>query len=40
VARYRTDRVKPLLASGVANIQPTGTGGAATGGAGATNGGR
>lgn len=40
VQRYRADRVKPLLASGVANIQPTGTGGAATGGAGATNGGR
>lgn len=40
VQRYRTDRVRPLPASGVSNIQPTGTGGAATGGAGATNGGR
>jgi hypothetical protein len=35
VQRYRTDRVKPLAASGVARIQATGSGGAApTGGGG------
>jgi len=34
VRRYRTDRVRPLPASGVAEIQPTGTGGVATAGSG------
>jgi hypothetical protein len=33
VRRYRTDRVRPLPASGVAEIQPTGVGGAAGAGA-------
>jgi type IV pilus biogenesis protein CpaD/CtpE len=39
VRRYRTDRVRPLPASGVAEIQPTGVGGATTGGVGAGGGG-
>jgi hypothetical protein len=34
VHRYRTDRVKPLAASGVARIQATGAGGAAASGGG------
>jgi len=34
VQRYRTDRVKPLAASGVARIQATGAGGAAPPGGG------
>jgi hypothetical protein len=40
VHRYRTDRVKPLAASGVARIQATGAGGAAPVGAGGGDGGR
>ena len=40
VTRYRTDRVKPLPASGVSNIQPTGMAGAPGAGTGAANGGR
>ncbi len=42
VARYRADRIRPLPAAGVANIQPTGGAGAASPGtgAGAVNGGR
>jgi hypothetical protein len=40
VHRYRTDRVKPLAASGVARIQATGAGGAAPAAAGGGDGGR
>jgi hypothetical protein len=40
VQRYRTDRVKPLAASGVARIQATGAGGAAPPAAGGGDGGR
>jgi hypothetical protein len=40
VQRYRTDRVKPLAASGVARIQATGAGGAAATGSGGGDGGR
>jgi hypothetical protein len=40
VHRYRTDRVKPLAASGVARIQATGSGGAAAPGSGGGDGGR
>ncbi len=40
VHRYRTDRVKPLAASGVARIQATGSGGAAPASAGGGDGGR
>ena len=39
VRRYRTDRVRPLPASGVAEIQPTGAGGVAAAGAGGSSGG-
>lgn len=39
VRRYRTDRVRALPASGVAEIQATGVGGAASGGVGAGGGG-
>lgn len=39
VRRYRTDRVRPLPASGVAEVQPTGAGGVAGAGTGAGAGG-
>jgi hypothetical protein len=40
VHRYRTDRVRPLPASGVARVQATGSGGAASPGSGGGDGGR
>jgi len=40
VHRYRTDRVKPLAASGVARIQATGGGGSAAPASGGGDGGR
>lgn len=40
VQRYRTDRVKPLAASGVSRVQATGPGGAAAAPSGGGDGGR
>jgi hypothetical protein len=40
VHRYRTDRLRPLPASGVARVQATGSGGAASAGTGGGDGGR